>query len=349
MNSLLEHHARRRFMRSVLVAAGGVLALGTAAACSGSNSLATPSASSSSGTSAAPVVSASGPTTGSSSAPAAGGSKTLVIGGQNFAEQQILTSMYAQLLAKAGYTTTIKLVASREIYEPSLERGQIDIVPEYAATLTSFLATAHKTSDVPSSNITKTMAILTPLAKKYGITALTPSMATDENTFVVSKSYATEHKLTTLSDLGKVGGTLTIASGPECATRPFCAIGLKKTYGVTVKVINGSGTGDGSVQSFQAVKNGQAQVALAFTSDGSFKKFGLVELTDDKHLQASDNILPVVNSAALAADPKITAALEGLSKVLTTADLQSLNAEVNDQREQPAAVATAYLKSKGLL
>lgn len=358
--------------RRALLAVGGVLALGAAGACAGSSSLATPSDSASAidsaAASSAPVASVDsaapgGGASASGSAPASaggispstagGGATSVVVGGANFTEQQILTSMYAQVLQKAGLTVTVKLAESREIYEPPLEKGQIDVVPEYAATFTSFLATGHKVTGAagtPSSDIAKTVAVLKPLAAKYGITVLSPSRATDQNTFVVSAAYAGQHGLKTLSDLGKVGGKLTIASGPECAQRPFCAPGLKATYGIDATVLNGgAGVANASVQAFQAVKSGKAQLALAFTSDGSYKKFGLVELADDKGLQASDDIVPVVNSAALGSNPKVAAALDGLSAVLTTADLQTLNAQVGDQRQQPSAVATAYLKSKNLL
>ena len=358
--------------RRALLAVGSVLALGAAGACAGSSSLATPSDSASAidsaAASSAPVASVDsaapgGGASASGSAPASaggispstagGGATSVVVGGANFTEQQILTSMYAQVLQKAGLTVTVKLAESREIYEPPLEKGQIDVVPEYAATFTSFLATGHKVTGAagtPSSDIAKTVAVLKPLAAKYGITVLSPSRATDQNTFVVSAAYAGQHGLKTLSDLGKVGGKLTIASGPECAKRPFCAPGLKATYGIDAAVVNGgAGVANASVQAFQAVKTGKAQLALAFTSDGSYKKFGLVELADDKGLQASDDIVPVVNTAALGSNPKVAAALDGLSAVLTTADLQTLTAQVGDQRQQPSAVATAYLKSKNLL
>lgn len=341
--------------RRALTAAGSVLALGAAGACAGSTSLATPSASAA-GSAPAAAASAPGTSAGASTAAssaAAGGATSIVVGGANFGEQQILTSMYQQVLQKAGFTVTVKLVANRELYEPSLEKGQIDVVPEYAATYTSFLATAQKVTGAagtPSSDITKTLAVLKPLAAKAGVTVLKPSQATDENTFVVSGAYAKEHSLTSLSDLAKVGGSLTIASGPECATRPFCALGLKTKYGITVKVINGgAGVTDDSVQAFQAVKSGKAQLALGFTSDGSYKKFGLVSLADDKGLQGSDAIVPVVNTAALGTNTKAAAALDALSAVLTTDDLQTLNAQVGDERQEPAAVATAYLKSKNLL
>ncbi|MEU7604453.1 glycine betaine ABC transporter substrate-binding protein, partial [Streptomyces sp. NPDC041003] len=76
--------------------------------------------------------------------------------------------------------------------------------------------------------------------------------------------------------------------------------------------------------------------------------FGLVLLEDDKKLQNADNVLPVVN-AKDAGGPEVAAALDQLTKVLTTADLVDLNRKVDAERAKPADVAKAYLESKGLL
>ncbi|GAA3051930.1 hypothetical protein GCM10020000_36590 [Streptomyces olivoverticillatus] len=71
-------------------------------------------------------------------------------------------------------------------------------------------------------------------------------------------------------------------------------------------------------------------------------------LQDDKKLQNSDNVLPVMNAKKVG-DQKIADALAKLNKVLTTADLTELNKKVDAQRLKPADVAAAYLKDKGLV
>src|SRR5438105_615165 len=71
-----------------------------------------------------------------------GGKKgSLVVGAAGFTEAQVLGELYKQVLDNAGYSVTIKTVENREIYEPQLEKGAIDVVPEYAATLAEFLNT----------------------------------------------------------------------------------------------------------------------------------------------------------------------------------------------------------------
>ncbi|MFE2548454.1 ABC transporter substrate-binding protein [Streptomyces sp. NPDC059355] len=275
----------------------------------------------------------------------------VVIGAAGFTESNVLAELYAQVLGDAGYSTSITTVNNRELYEPSLEKGEIDVVPEYAATLAEFLNAkvngpkAPEEKPVASSDVAATVAGLEKLAAPLGLKALPAGPAVDQNAFAVSKEFARKNNLKTLSDLGKSGLKVKIAAGDECAVRPFCAPGLKKAYGIDVSGIDPKGVG--TPQAKQAVKDGVDQLALTTTTDATLDSFGLVLLEDDKKLQNADNVLPVVN-AKDAGSPEIAAALDKLTKVLTTADLVELNKQVDAQREKPADAAKAYLKAKGL-
>ncbi|AKL70164.1 ABC transporter substrate-binding protein [Streptomyces sp. Mg1] len=289
----------------------------------------------------------------SSSAGASGGAKgKLVIGAAGFTESNVLAELYAQLLGDAGYGTSITTVSNRELYEPSLEKGEIDVVPEYAATLAEFLNAkvngpkAPEEKPVASSDPAATVAALEKLAAPLGLKALPVGTAVDQNAFAVSKDFAAKNNLKTLSDLGKSGLKVKIAAGDECAVRPFCAPGLKKAYGIDVSGIDPKGVG--TPQAKQAVKDGADQLVLTTTTDATLDSFGLVLLEDDKKLQNADNVLPVVNAKDAGA-PEVAAALDKLTKVLTTADLADLNRKVDAERAKPADVAKAYLASKGLI
>ncbi|MFI6147302.1 ABC transporter substrate-binding protein [Streptomyces sp. NPDC051109] len=279
------------------------------------------------------------------------GKGKVVIGAAGFTESNVLAELYAQVLKDAGYSTSITTVNNRELYEPSLEKGEIDLVPEYAATLAEFLNAkvngpkAPEEKPVASSDVAATVAGLEKLAAPLGLKALPAGPAVDQNAFAVSKEFARKNNLKTLSDLGKSGLKVKIAAGDECSVRPFCAPGLKKTYGIDVSGIDPKGVG--TPQAKQAVKDGVDQLALTTTTDATLDSFGLVLLEDDKKLQNADNVLPVVN-AKDAGSPEIAAALDKLTKVLTTADLVELNKQVDAQREKPADAAKAYLKAKGL-
>jgi osmoprotectant transport system substrate-binding protein len=59
----------------------------------------------------------------------------IVIGAANFSENQTVGYLYQIALTAAGYTATVQQIGNRELYEPSLEKGAIQVVPEYAGTL----------------------------------------------------------------------------------------------------------------------------------------------------------------------------------------------------------------------
>jgi osmoprotectant transport system substrate-binding protein len=332
MNKAAHPHplpGRLRRARSLMAAGGTVAVLATAlTACGGGESL---------------------EKEGGGSADGGGSKGELVIGSAGFTESQVMAELYAKLLAKAGYDTSISKLKNRELYEPALEKGEIDVVPEYAATLAEFLnakKNGAKAEPVASSDADKTVAALEKLAKPRGLKVLPAGKAVDQNAFAVTEDFAKKHELKTLSDLGKSGEKIKLAASDECEERPFCRPGLEKTYDIDITEIDPKGVG--TPQAKQAVKDGTDQLVLTTTTDATLKDFGLVLLKDDKSLQNADNVLPVVNSKK-AGGEKVSAALEKLTQVLTTKDLADLNGKVDAERQKPKDVAEEYLKAKKLL
>ncbi|MFD5693040.1 ABC transporter substrate-binding protein [Streptomyces rubiginosohelvolus] len=288
---------------------------------------------------------------GSGSSAGGDGKKgTLVVGSASFTESKVLAELYAQILGDAGYSTSVTTVKNRELYEPSVEKGEIDVVPEYAATLAEFLNAkvngADKAQEKPvaSGDVEATVSALKQLAEPLGLTVLPAGKAVDQNAFAVSKEFAEKNSLKTLSDLGKSKLKVKIAAGDECEVRPFCAPGLKKTYGIDVTGIDPKGVG--TPVSKQAVRDGKVQLVLTTTTDAVLD--GLVFLEDDKKLQNADNVLPVLNTKD-AGDPEIADALGKITAALTTEDLAELNRKVDAERAKPADVAKEYLESKNLI
>lgn len=278
-----------------------------------------------------------------------GDSKHLVIGSAGFTESDLLAQMYALLLDKAGYDTEILSVANRELYEPALESGQIDVVPEYAATFADWLNAKVNGADakpVGSPDLDATMKALRELARPRGLTVLDPGRAVDQNAFAVASSYARDHGLKTLTDLGRSGLKVRLAAGDECVQRPYCEPGLKKVYGIDITGVDPKGVG--TTQAKKAVQNGQDQMVLTTTTDATLDEFDLVLLADDKHLQNADYIVPVVNRSR-AGSKGVSRSLARLNTVLTTADLADLNRQVDSWRRLPEDVAKKYLEEKGLL
>jgi osmoprotectant transport system substrate-binding protein len=197
-----------------------------------------------------------------------GGSGEIVVGAANFAENQILANLYAEVLNAAGYDASVKDVQSREVYEPALEHGDLDVMPEYAATMTEFLNTLDNGADakpIASTDIDETLAALEKIGAKHGLVPLDAAEATDQNAFAVRKDFAEKNNLTTLSDLADFDGELVLGGPAECPTRPFCKPGLEETYGITFTDFKSLDAGGPLTRA--AIKNGDVQVGLIFSSD----------------------------------------------------------------------------------
>ncbi len=144
-----------------------------------------------------------------------------------------------------------------------------------------------------------------------------------------------------------IAGQLALGGPPECPQRPFCLIGLQKVYGLTFKSFVPLDAG--GPLTVAALETGKVQVGLLFTSDPSIQVDGFVLLNDDRHLQASDNIAPVIRTAVLQAHPDIATLLNQISAKLTQAQLTSLNKQVTVDKSDPKDVARAWLQQNGFV
>src|SRR5579871_6264609 len=101
---------------------------------------------------------------------------TIVIGSTNFEEPALGT---------------------RAIVVPAIEKGQIDLEPDYAASLLGFLhgGNPQKAGD----NIATAIPADQRALSKYGVTVLAASKALDTNVFAVTRATANKYHLTTLS------------------------------------------------------------------------------------------------------------------------------------------------------
>lgn len=202
---------------------------------------------------------------------ATGGSGPIKVVAANFSENQTLANIYADTLKGAGFDATVVQLTNREVYEAALEKGDVDVVAEYAATLTEFLnAKANGASAAPkaSGDINTTVTALKALAGPKGLTVLDPAEATDQNAFAVTKGFADKYKVTTLSNLATAcGGGVSLGGPPECPQRAFCQLGLQDKYGL--KFSGFTSLDAGGPLSKNALKTGKVGLALVFSSDAS--------------------------------------------------------------------------------
>jgi osmoprotectant transport system substrate-binding protein len=269
-------------------------------------------------------------------------SPTITIGSTNFPEQVIVANLYSDVLQHAGFKTNLRTdLGTRTAVEPALAHGSLDLYPDYAGSLLVFLEpkdTAQATQ--LSTDLPALKAALAP----QGATVLTPAPATDVNVFAVTKAIATKYHLTTLSSLAPVASKFAFGAPPECPTYAYCLLGLEKVYGIHFKSF--VSTDEAGPIKVAYLKNGKVDVAEFFSSDGAIAENGFVELTDNKHLQPADHLIPVVRTSVDTA--AVSSALNALDAKLTETALANLDTDVSVDHDAPNTVAAQWLKSQGL-
>ncbi|BCJ53649.1 hypothetical protein Asp14428_51240 [Actinoplanes sp. NBRC 14428] len=196
----------------------------------------------------------------------------LTVGAANFSENATLGELYNIVLTAAGYQVKVQQIGNRELYEPALEKGDIDVVPEYAATLATFLSgkvDGKDAKDPSSSDLNTTMTNLKALGDKTGLVFGTPSSAQDQNAFATTEAFSTKYAVKTLSELAaKCSGAATVLGGPpECPQRPKCQQGLVETYSFQAGKFSSLDAGGPLTKT--GLKRGTISVGLVFSSDGA--------------------------------------------------------------------------------
>ena len=302
--------------RTVLAATMSAAALALAACGGGSDALTPATSSSTSSTSAA--------------------ADSIVVGSANFPENVLLAQMYAAALTAKGVKVTTKLsIGSRETYIPALKDGSIDLLPEYNGALLSYFSKTPKATD-PQGVYDELKAAL-----PKELTLLEQSSAEDKDTLTVTKETAAKYSLTSIADLAAKSADLTMGAGPEFKTRRAGLVGLKEVYGVTFKQFKPLDVG--GPLPISALKGGQIDIANIFSTDSAIVTNGFVTLEDPKNLFLAQNIVPVVTASKVT--PTVTEALNALSAKLTTEVLTAELKKVQVDKQDPAAVADAWVKA----
>ena len=249
--------------------------------------------------------------------------RSITVGSFDFAESELVAEIYAQALRGAGFDVThARGVGAREVLLPALQRGLVEVVPEYSGSALEFLG------GVPSADAAATVASLEVLVGQRGIETLTPSSAESRNGLVVRAATARQFDLRTISDLRRVAPTMSFGGPPECPERALCLPGLERVYGVSFGSFLPLDVG--GPLTAEAVERGTVDVGLLFTSDGSLAQHDLVLLKDDRRLQPAENIVPLVRRDAVGRfGQEMVDVLDRVSGELTTGDLRALNAQVS--------------------
>lgn len=300
--------------------------------------------------------------------------QTVTVGSKDFTEQFILGNMYLEILKDMGIPTKDALnLGGTQIAQQALVSGDISLYPEYTGTgLTEVLGLtvedAKGGSATPAASPAASPVAMeaSPVAasgdlsqavydlvaaqykEKFGLIWLARSQANNTQALAVKKDFSQEKGITTISQLAEQIDGLTISAPADFPERQDGLLGLEKVYGDAFKRLDVLPVAPGL--KYQALLDGNAQVVLAFGTDGQISGYDLVVLEDDKGLWPPYNVAPVVREEVLTAYPAITERFNAVTTSLTGTILSGLNWEVDgDAKKDPAEVAKTYLTDNGFI
>jgi osmoprotectant transport system substrate-binding protein len=265
--------------------------------------------------------------------------------GFNFPESHVLGWIFALAFEDAGFeveTSAIQPGNTREILKPALEEGEIDFLPEYIGTLLGVLG------GEPTNDSEATYAAARDLYAEEGVALLPYAAAQDKNAFVVTREFARERGISTLSDLAPIADELRFGAPPECPGRMFCLVGLREVYGIEFGEFIPM---DAQARS-TALTQGTVDVVELFTTDAPLaaNEGEWVVLDDDRGLLAAENVALAIRQTVVDAyGDGLTSAVAGISERLTTEELSELNRRVQLDGVGAEDAAREWLVAQGLI
>lgn len=269
----------------------------------------------------------------------------IVVGGKNFTEQLLLASMTTQYLEAHGFEVDKRDGMGSTVLRKAQVNGQVDLYWEYTGTS---LVTYNKVEEKLDADAT--LERIRELDGEKGLTWLQPSNANNTYAFAVKNGDEDTADVNSLSDLaGKFtdGDGVDIAVNAEFPRRPDGLPGVEETYGFDVGRRNLKSMESGLT--YQALNEGEVDVALVFATDGRIEAFDFRVLEDDKGFFPDYAIAPVVRTETLEANPTLEEPLRAMAEAIDDATMQALNKRVDVDKESIEAVAESFLTEKGLI
>jgi osmoprotectant transport system substrate-binding protein len=299
--------------------------------------------------------------------------ETVTVGSKDFTEQFILGNMYLLVLQDMGLETEDALnLGGTQIAHQALESGDIDTYPEYTGTAlvevlgmsvedvlagfggaqgaTPVAGSAAGATPVASGSLEDYVYNIVKQAylDQFNLTWLAYSPFNNTQALAVKRSWSDENGVTTISQLAEIAGDLTISAPADFPEREDGLLGLQRVYNAGFADIEVLPVAPGL--KYHALLDDEAEVVLAFGTDGQISGYDLVVLEDDLGLWPPYNVAPIVRNEMLDANPDIEARFNEVTTSLTGEVMSGLNWRVDgDEKAEPTDVAQQYLEENGFI
>lgn len=269
-------------------------------------------------------------------------SDTIIVGGKDFTEQDIMADMLTLLIQQ---DTKLKVkkktwINSNVIWN-SMKSNDIDIYVEYTGTGLVNILKKSPVSEPDQAYDT----VKKEFKEKYHITWLKQIGFNNTYAMAMRKDEAKKLNITSISDLAELSKNLVLGTEQDFIIREDALKAMNKLYGTNFKNIKSMDIG----LKYKALTNGDVDVIDAFSTDGRIPANNLILLEDNKHLFPPYYAAPIIRDDVLKAHPELEKVINKLAGTLTDEEMQKLNQQVEIQHKKSIDVAKKWLEEHGLL
>ncbi|HEY9713230.1 MAG TPA: glycine betaine ABC transporter substrate-binding protein [Chroococcales cyanobacterium] len=258
----------------------------------------------------------------------------LVIGSKRFTESYILSEIITELARTVGEAPVVHRqgLGTTSIVFAALKQGSIEIYPEYTNTISQNLLKDNLPADLDSLN-----ERLQPLGLSVGV----PLGFNDTFAIEMYDNKAKDLNIKTISDLAK-HPELRLGLTHEFLKRPDGWNGLKLAYNLPFK----DPQGFDHELAYQALKDGDIDVVIGYSTDAKIVIYKLRVLEDDKSY--FPQYLPVLlyRTDVPQKYPEIWRALQKLKGTISDQEMIDMNVERDLHHQKAETIAADFLKRK---
>jgi osmoprotectant transport system substrate-binding protein len=268
----------------------------------------------------------------------------ITVGSKFFTEQVVLAELLAQHIeARTGIHVERKTnLGGTLLVHKALLSGAIDLYVEYTGTALTAVLNESPANNDPAATYRRVKQLY---AERFNLSVMEPLGF--ENTFamVIRGNDAQSFHLQKLSDIAPLAPKWRAGVGYEFLERPDGFPGLTKSYnlhfGAQPTVLDLG-------LLYRALVSKQVDIVAGNSTDSAIDALHLVALIDDYRYFPPYDAVPIIRDETLAKFPLLRTALADLAGKLTAADVRHLNAEVDVDQRDPAAVVRSFRESRGL-
>lgn len=269
---------------------------------------------------------------------------TVVVASKPHSEQYILGEMISILIEEHSdieVERNFGIGGGTSNIHPALLEGEIDIYPEYTGTSWMFVLEEDLIED-PDELYQETKAAY---EEEFELKWLDLYGFNNTYALAIDEEIAEERGIETYSDLAEESDELSFGAEYDFYERDDGYDALEEHYGFNF---------DQEVEldiglKYQAIDQGEVDVINAFSTDGLLSAYDLRVLEDDQNFFPSYYAGTIIRMDTLEEHPELEEIINRLGDAITEDEMIAMNYRVEEENEDPEAVAREFLEEKGLI